>query len=67
VLLLLPLAVPFAFLALLSLIAFLGVVALACALHVVGAIKTGLGIAGRGSVYGDPWHGIISGLEFRRH
>ena len=58
-LLLLPLAVPFACLALLSLIAFLGVVALGGALHVVGAIKTGLGIAGRGSVDGDPWHGMV--------
>ena len=40
---LLPLAVPFACLALLSLVAFLGVVAIAGALYVVRAIKSGLG------------------------
>jgi hypothetical protein len=56
---LLPLAVPFACLALLSLVAFLGVVALAGALHMVGAIKSGLGMAGRGSAAGDPWHGMV--------
>jgi hypothetical protein len=26
---------------------------------VIGAIKSGLGIAGRSSVDGDPWHGIV--------
>jgi hypothetical protein len=56
-LLLPPLAVPFACLALLSLVALLGVVALAGALHVVGAIKSRLGIAGRASA--DPWHGMV--------
>ena len=56
---LLPLVVPFACLALLSLVAFLGVVALAGALHLVGAIKSGLGIAGRSSADGDPWHGMV--------
>jgi len=55
-LLLLPLAFPFACLALLSLIAFLGVVMLGGAFYVVGAIKSGLGLAGRGSDGGeDPW------------
>ena len=54
---LLPLAVPFACLALLSLVAFLSVVALAGALHVVSAIKRRLGIARRSSV--DAWHGMI--------
>ena len=58
-LLLLPLAVSFACLALFSLVAFLGVVALAGALHVVGAIKSGLGIARRDSGDGDPWHGMV--------
>jgi hypothetical protein len=56
---LLSLAVPFACLALLSLVAFLGVVALAGALHLVGAIRSGLGIAVRSSVDGDPWHGMV--------
>ena len=41
--LLLPLAVPFGCLAAVSLLAFLGVVALAGALQVVGAIKAGMG------------------------
>jgi hypothetical protein len=54
----LPLAVPFALLALLSLVAFLGVVTLAGALHLVG-IKSGLGIAGRGSADDDSWHGMV--------
>jgi hypothetical protein len=54
---LLPLAVPFACLALLSLVAFLGVVALAGALHVVGAFKSRLGR--RSSVDGDQWHGMV--------
>jgi hypothetical protein len=40
---------PFACLALLSLLAVAGVVALAGALHVVGAIKSGLGMSSRGS------------------
>ena len=59
VLLLLPLAFPFACLALLSLIAFLGVVVLGGAFYVVRAIKSGLGLAGRGSDGGeDPWRGM---------
>lgn len=53
---LLPLAVPFTCLALLSLVAFLGVVAIAGALHVVRAIKSGLG---RQSSHGDPWQGMV--------
>jgi hypothetical protein len=57
-LLLLPLAVPFASLALLSVLALLGVVALAGVLHVVGAIKSGLGMAG-GAAGGDPWQGLV--------
>jgi hypothetical protein len=57
-LLLLPLVFPFACLALLSLIAFLGVVVLVGAFYVVRAIKSGLGLAGRGSNGGeDPWRG----------
>jgi len=59
VLLLLPLAFPFACLALLSLIAFLGVVVLGGAFYVVRAIKSGLRLAGRGSDGGeDPWRGM---------
>lgn len=59
VLLLLPLAFPFACLALLSLIAFLGVVVLGGAFYVVRAIKSGLGLAWRGSDGGeDPWRGM---------
>jgi hypothetical protein len=46
-------------LALLSLVAFLGVVAVAGALRVVWAFKSGLGIAERSSVDGDPWHGMV--------
>jgi hypothetical protein len=53
---LLPLAVPFACLALLSLVAFLGVVAIAGALHVVRAIKSGLG---QQSSDGDPRQGMV--------
>ena len=46
-------------LALLSLIAFLGVVVLGGAFYVVRAIKSGLGLAGRGSDGGeDPWRGM---------
>jgi hypothetical protein len=57
--LLLPLAFPFACLALLSLIAFLGVVVLGVAFYVIGAIKSDLGLAGRGSDGGeDPWRGM---------
>jgi hypothetical protein len=50
---------PFACLALLSLLAVAGVVALAGALHVVGAIKSGLGMSSRGSEGGDPWHALV--------
>jgi hypothetical protein len=57
---LLPLALPFACLALLSLVAFLGVVAVAGALRVVSAFKYyRMGFAGRSSVEDDPWHGMI--------
>jgi hypothetical protein len=56
---LLALAVPFACLALLSLVAFLSVVALAGALRVVGAVTYGLRIAGRSSVDDDPWRGMV--------
>ena len=56
---LLPLAVPFACLAVLSLVAFLGVVALAGTLHVIAAIRSTLGIAGRSSVDDDPWHELV--------
>ena len=62
---LLPLALPFACLALLSLVAFLGVVALAGALHLVGAVKSGLGIAGRNSGDDDPWHGMVGDAHIR--
>ena len=57
-LLLLVLAIPVGCLALLSLVAFLGVMALAGALRMVGSIKSGLGL---GSADGnqDPWHGMV--------
>jgi hypothetical protein len=58
-LLLLPLAIPFGCLALLSLLAFLGV-AVAGALQVVGAIRAGLDMARRGS-----WHGATPGDAWR--
>ena len=54
--LMLPLAVPLACLALLSLIAFLGVVALAAALRLFGH-QIRLRIAGRNAAESDPWHG----------
>jgi hypothetical protein len=42
------------------LIAFLGVVAIAGAIHAVGAIKSALGIAGWGlDGDQDPWHGMV--------
>jgi hypothetical protein len=56
---LLPLALPFACLALLSLVAFLGVVAIAGALRVVSTIKRGLGIGRQSSADGDPSHGMV--------
>jgi|tagenome__1003787_1003787.scaffolds.fasta_scaffold19780427_1 hypothetical protein len=57
----LPLAFLFGCLALLSLVAFLGVVALAGVLHVLWAIRSALGIAGRGSVdrSQDQWCGLV--------
>ena len=55
-LLLLPFAVPFGCLALLSLIAFVGVLAIADAIRAVGTIKLALGIAGRSR---DPWNGMM--------
>jgi hypothetical protein len=54
-LLLLPLALPFACLALLSAMALLSVVALAGALRVIGAVTSALGLSGRSDE--DPWHG----------
>ncbi len=57
-LLLLPLAFTFVCLALVSLLAFLSVVALAGALRVIGTGTSALGIAGRKDE--DPWHGAVS-------
>jgi hypothetical protein len=57
-LLLLPLAFPFVCLALVSLLAFLSVLALAGALRVIGTVMSALGIAGRKDE--DPWHGAVS-------
>jgi hypothetical protein len=61
-LLLVLLALPFGCLALLSLLAFLSVVAIAGAIHAVGTIKTALlCIGGRppGDGGEDPWHGMV--------
>ena len=55
-LLLLPFALPLGCLALLSLIAFLSVLAIAGAIQAVGTIKLALGIVGRSDQ--DPWHGM---------
>jgi hypothetical protein len=55
-LLLLPLVLPFACLALLSLVAFLSVVALAGALRTIGTVKSALGFAARND--GDEWQGV---------
>ena len=57
-LLLLLLVLPFACLALLSLVAFLGVAAIGGALHVIGMVRSALGIAGRKDE--DPWRGSVS-------
>lgn len=57
-LLLLPFAVPFGCLALLSLIAFLSVMAIAGALHLVRAIKSSLGLGSADSGQ-DAWHGYV--------
>jgi hypothetical protein len=57
-LLLLPLALPFACLALLSAMALLSVVALAGALRVIGAVTSALGLSWRSDE--DPWHGAAS-------
>ncbi len=57
-LLLLPLAFTFVCLALVSLLAFLSVVALAGALRVIGTVTSALGFAGRKDE--DPWHGAVS-------
>jgi hypothetical protein len=54
-LLLLLLAFPFFCLAVLSLTAFLGVVALAAAIRVLGAIKTALGLGAAD----DPWRKLV--------
>jgi hypothetical protein len=56
-LLLLPFALPFGCLALLSLVAFLSVLAIAGAIQAVGTIKLALGIAARSDQ--DPWHGMV--------
>lgn len=56
-LLLLPLALPFVCLALLSFVAFLGVAAIAGTLHVVGTAKSALGVAEQED--GDPWNGAV--------
>ena len=56
-LLLLSLALPFACLALLSFVAFLGVAAIGGALSVIGMVTSALGIAGRKDE--DPWRGVI--------
>ena len=55
-LMLLPLAFPFACLALLSSIAFLGVVALGVALHVFGTARSLLHIAAENN---DPWPSAV--------
>jgi hypothetical protein len=51
------LALPFACLAMLSLVAFLGVAAIAGALSVIGTITSALGIAVRKNA--DPLHGAV--------
>ena len=51
------LALPFACLVMLSLVAFLGVAAIAGALCVIGTITSALGIAVRKNA--DPWHGAV--------
>ena len=56
-LLLLLLALPFACLALLSFVAFLGVAAIGGALSVIGMVTSALGIAGRKDE--DPWRGAV--------
>lgn len=55
-LLLLPFALPLGCLALLSLIAFLSVLAIAGAIQAVGTIKLALGIVGRSDQ--DPWRAM---------
>ena len=56
-LVLLPLVLPFACLALLSFVAFVGVGAIAGALHVIRLVMASLGISGRRDE--DPWHGAV--------
>ena len=56
-LLLLSLALPFACLALLGFVAFLGVAAIGGALSVIGMVTSALGIAGRKDE--DPWRGAV--------
>jgi hypothetical protein len=55
-LLLLLLVLPFACLALLSFVAFLGVAAIAGALHLIGVTRSALGIAERNA---DPFNGAF--------
>jgi hypothetical protein len=56
-LVLLPLVLPFACLALLSFVAFVGVGAIAGALHVIRLVMAALGISRRRDE--DPWHGAV--------
>ena len=58
---LVPLALPFACLALLSFIGFLGVMALAGALGVIGAVTSMLGL---GRKEGDPCYGSAEALDY---
>ena len=60
-LLLVPLALPFACLALLSFIAFLGVVVLAGVLRVIGAVTSVLGLARKD---GDAWYAGAEALDY---
>jgi hypothetical protein len=55
------LALPFAFLALLSFIAFLGVMALAGALRVIDAVTSVLGLKRKDD---DAWYGRAEGLDY---
>jgi hypothetical protein len=56
-LLLLPLALPFACLALLSFVAFLGIAAIGGALRVISVVTSALGIAGQKG--DDPWRRAV--------
>jgi ABC-type phosphate/phosphonate transport system permease subunit len=56
-LVLLPLVLPFACLALLSFVAFVGIGAISGALHVIRTVIAALGISGRRDE--DPWRGAV--------